>query len=135
MKNLLAYIAEVEQQRLAEGREGKIPGYAANAMRGEVRFRDVGGYDRTYHLHRIMMASAMSDGQSDKAVDMDQSSWVEKYNVGRPYTQEEVNMMKSAFNTIDSEYKFLEDDLRSMEEKEVQKTSPVAKPKKNKYGV
>mgnify|MGYP003351523713 CR=1 FL=1 len=99
------------------------------------RFRDVGGYDRTYHLHRIMMATAMSDGQSDRAVDMDQASWVEKYNVGRPYTQEEVNMMKSAFNTIDSDYKFLEQDLRSMEEDEVQRVSPIAKPKKNKYGV
>lgn len=134
MKTFLEYLAEAEQ-RLTEGRDGAMPSYATNAMRGEVKFRDVGGYDRTYHLHRIMMATAMSDGQSDKAVDMDQSSWIEKFNVGRPYTQEEVNMMKSAFNTIDSEYEFNETDLRSMEEPEVGKVSTTAKPKKNKYGV
>jgi hypothetical protein len=134
MKSLKDHIAEIEQL-IAEGREGKIPDYAANAMRGEVRFRDVGGYDRTYNLHRIMMATAMSDGKDGKAVDMDQSSWAEKFNVARPYSEEEMMMMKSAFATVDSEFEFNETDLRSMEQDDTNKTSVTAKPKKNRYGV
>ena len=134
MKTLIQYIAEVEQH-IAEGREGKIPDYAANAMKGEVRFRDVGGYDRTYNLHRIMMATAMADGKDGKAVDMDQSSWAEKFNVARPYSEEEMMMMKSAFATVDSEFDFNETDLRSMEQDDTNKESVVSKPKKNKYGI
>ena len=118
-----------------EGKEGKIPSYAANAMKGEVRFRDIGGYDRTYHLHRIMMATAMSDGKDGKAQDMDQSSWAEKFNVARPYSEAEMNMMRSAFATVDSEFTFNETDMRSMEQDDINKTSIVAKPKKNQYGV
>ena len=120
---------------ISEGREGKQPLVPATASKGEVRFRDVGGYDRTYHLHRIMMATAMADGKSGKAVDMDQASWVEKYNVARPYTDEEHKMMQSAFATIDSEYDNTQTDRRSMEMDDTNKTSIVAPRKKNKYGV
>ena len=120
---------------ISEGKEGKQPLVAATASKGEVRFRDVGGYDRTYHLHRIMMATAMADGKSGKAVDMDQASWVEKYNVARPYTEEEHQMMAAAFATIDSDYDNTQTDHRSMEMDDTNKQSIVATRKKNKYGV
>ncbi len=120
---------------ITEGHGGQIPSYAANAMRGEVKFRDIGGYDRTYNLHRIMMATAMADGKDGKAVDMDQNSWAEKFNVARPYSEAEMNMMKSAFATVDSEFDFSETDLRSMEQDDTNKNSIVAPKKKNKYGV
>jgi len=118
-----------------EGREGDAPLVAATANKGEVRFRDVGGYDRTYHLHRIMMATAMADGRTKKAVDMDQASWVEKYNVARPYSEEEHNMMAQAFATIDSEYQHTETDHKSKEMGDTNTQSIVNKPKRNKYGV
>lgn len=120
---------------VSEGREGTQPLVPATAAKGEVRFRDVGGYDRTYHLHRIMMATAMADGKSTKAVDMDQASWVEKYNLARPYSEEEHNMMKAAFATVDSEYEDTETDHRSMEVPGTNVTSVVTPRKKNKYGV
>jgi hypothetical protein len=120
---------------VTEGKEGTQPLVPATAGKGEVRFRDVGGYDRTYHLHRIMMATAMADGKSKKAVDMDQASWVEKYNVARPYTDEEHNMMDAAFATIDSEYQTTASDRKSREMEDTNKQSIVAPRKKNKYGV
>lgn len=118
-----------------EGQDGKKPEKQTMGDKGEWRFRDVGGYDRTYNLNRIMMATAMADGKSKKPVEMDQSSWVEKYNTARPYTEEEHNMMRQAFATVDSEYQETEKDHKSKEPTDVHKTSPVAPRKKNKYGV
>lgn len=120
---------------VTEGQDGKKPQRQTQGDTGEWKFRDVGGYDRTYNLNRIMMATAMADGKSDKPVEMDQSSWVEKYNVARPYTEEEHNMMRSAFKTVDSEYKETEKDHKSKEPDDTHKQSPVAPKKKNKYGV
>lgn len=108
-----------------EGREGKKPDQQTCADTGEWRFRDVGGYDRVYNLNRIMMASAMADGTSEKPVDMDQSSWYEKYNTARPYTEAEHRMMKSAFRTVDSEYQHTEKDHKSKEPKDTHRSSPV----------
>ena len=119
---------------ISEGSDGKMPRVAVNANRGEVRFRDPGGYDRVYHLNRIMMATAMA-GADGKAVDMDQSSWVEKYNIARPYSDEEHAMMQAAFKTIDSDYDYTEHDTRSLELDDTNKTSPTAARKKNRYGV
>ena len=34
---------------------------------------------------------------------MDPASWIEKYNTGHPYTQEEYNMLKGALRTVGSE--------------------------------
>jgi hypothetical protein len=120
---------------ISEGTDGTMPLVAATANKGEVRFRDVGGYDRAYHLHRIMMATAMADGKDGRAVAMDQSSWVEKYNVAHPYTEEEHNMMDAAFATIDSEHQHTQRDHKSKEMPDINKTSIVNKPKKNRYGV
>jgi len=120
---------------IIEGHNGTKPKRQTQADTGEWRFRDVGGYDRTYNLNRIMMATAKADGKSDKPIDMDQSSWVEKYNIARPYTEEEHNMMKAAFKTVDSEYKETEKDHKSREPDDTHKVSPTAQRKKNKYGV
>ena len=109
---------------IAEGHQGKRPPNAKTSDTGEWKFRDVGGYDRTYHLNRIMMATAMADG-SGKPVKMDQSSWVEKYNTARPYTEAEHNMMKAAFKTVDSDYQHVERDHKSKELPDTHKTSPV----------
>ena len=109
---------------ITEGHNGKIPDNAKNSNTGEWKFRDKGGYDRTYNLNRVMMAAAMSDG-SGKPVDMDQSSWVEKFNLARPYTEAEHSMMKSAMKTVDSEYKETEKDHKSKEDDDVHKNSSV----------
>jgi hypothetical protein len=111
---------------IIEGYDGTKPKDQTQADTGEWKFRDQGGYDRAYNLNRIMMATAMADGKSDGAVDMPQSSWVEKYNVARPYSEAEHKMMKSAFKTVDSEYEETEHDHKSREADDVHKVSPIS---------
>lgn len=119
---------------ISEGNVGARPRNATHADTGEWKFRDNGGYDRVYNLNRVMMAAAMADG-SNKPLDVDQASWADKYNMARPYTEEEHNMMKQAFKTIDSEFEHSESDHKSKELPDTHKSSPVAARKKNKYGV
>jgi hypothetical protein len=107
-----------------------------HAVHGRVdKMRDVGGYDRVYHMNRMMMAMAMADGKSKKAVDMPAESWIEKYNTGHPYTDEEHNMIHSAMNTIPTDHKVISNDRKSREPSGTNITSPVPARKKNKHGV
>ena len=105
-------------------RRGKPSKENTKASKGEWLFRDE-GVDRTYNLNRIMMAAAKADGKSSKAVDVPSASWVEKFNVARPYTEQEHNMMKSAFKTIGGNYHHSIDDHRSRETDDVHKASAV----------
>ena len=127
-------INEILSNTVNEGRKGHISKRAEQAATGEHVWRDE-GVDRVYNLNRIMMAAARADGQSTKAVDVPEESWVGKNNIARPYTEQEHNMMAQAFNTIDSQHKHTIPDHRSLELDSVNKSSPVAKRKKNKYGV
>jgi hypothetical protein len=111
---------------IAEGREGKHPENAKDSHTGEWRFRDVGGYDRTYNLNRVMMAAAMADGSSKKPVDMDQASFVEKFNLARPYSEPEHNMMQQAFATVDSDYKHTGPVHKSKETSDTHIHSPMS---------
>jgi len=111
---------------VTETKRGHKPDYSKNSDTGEWIFRD-NGTDRHYNLNRIMMASAMHDGQSDHAVDMDEASWVEKNNMARPYTEAEHNMMKGAFATVNSEYKHSSSDHKSREQDDVNKKSPTGR--------
>lgn len=103
--------------------------------KGVSRSRDVGGYDRTYHLNRIGMALAMADGENTKPVDSPAETWFEKYNTYHPLTKEEDNMIKQAHKTVPSDGKVVSSFGKSQEPGGTNTTSPVAKPKKNKYGV
>ena len=89
---------------LTEG-EGKMHDHHSQASQGVFKVRDVGGYDRIYHMNRLWMAMAMADGKSQDAVDMDNSSFVEKYNTVHPYTEEEYNMFVAATKTIPTDKK------------------------------
>jgi len=110
---------------IGEAKVGKVPKHAKNAMPGARKTRDEGGYDRTYHMNRMGMAMAMADGKSTKKVDMDSSSWVEKYNTIHPYTKEEDNMVKSAMKTIPTEHDHVISDHRSKETDDTHKHSPM----------
>ena len=94
---------------------GKMPKDLKQKSKGAVKMRDVGGYDRVYHLNRIMMAAGMSDGTSSKAVDMDSASFVEKYNVAFPYTDAEHLMVMAAMATIPTDGNELEKRSKSQE--------------------
>lgn len=103
---------------------GELPEAEKQASTELVKMRD-DGFDRTNHLNRVMMAAAMHDGKSDKPVDMDSYSWVERFNTGHPYTKEESNMIKGAIKTIGGQHKNIINDPHSKELPEIHKTSPV----------
>jgi len=56
--------------------------------------------------------------------------------VSAPYTKEEQEMLKLAYKEVHANYEDLNHgDMRSQEGPTINKESPVAKSKKNKYGV
>ena len=115
---------------------GKMhPHHAAAGLGGTQIFRDIGGYDRVYHLNRVMMAAAMADGKSTDPVEMNSSSFVEKFNVVFPYTDAEHAMMMQAFATVPTDSTELEKRSKSQEPDDTNIKSIVAKPKKNQYGI
>jgi hypothetical protein len=97
----------------------------AQAMPGAHLARDPSTVDRLYHMNRMMMAMAMADGKSKKPVEMDTSSWAEKYNTIHPYTPEEHNMVYQALATLPTTHKHPVADHRSIEADDVHKVSPV----------
>ena len=115
----------------ASKKQKKIAEYPGQ---GVIKMRDIGGYDRIYHLNRIMMAAGMSDG-SGKPVDMDSASWIEKFNSGHPFTEEEFRMLQSAMKTVPTDGHIISKWGKSMELPGTNVSSPVAKPKRNKYGI
>ena len=117
-------ISEIIQEGV--GRAAEHPDHASHANTGEWQFRDIGGYNPTYNINRIMMAVAMADG-GDKPVDMDEASWVSVFNVARPYSEAEHKMMKQAFKTVKSEVYHTEKDHRSREHPDTHKVSPHRK--------
>lgn len=110
---------------ISESKVGKLPKSANRATKELVKMRD-DGYDRAYHLNRTMMAAAMHDGKSSKAVKgMDSSSWADRFNTAHPYTQEESNMVKGAIKTVGGQHKDIVNDSRSLEMPDTNKVSPV----------
>lgn len=109
---------------LTEG-EGKMHDHHAQASQGVFKARDLGGYDRIYHMNRLWMAMAMADGKSQDAVDMDNSSFAEKYNTVHPYTEEEYNMFVSATKTIPTDKKDVLPYSKSKEPEDTNTTSLV----------
>lgn len=106
---------------------GPIPKQAVNSSQGTILSRDIGGYDRIYHMNRLWMAMACSDGKSTKAPEgVDASSFAEKYNTIHPYTEVERNMVKQAMAVVPTDSHDLIKDHRSIEQDDVHKVSPVS---------
>lgn len=94
------------------------------STKGLHKFRDPGGYDRTYELNRIMMATACSDGSNP--LDIDAETWSGRYNTAHPYTQVEADMLTQAYKAIGSEAEDLnKGDNRSLELDSTNSQSPV----------
>ena len=92
--------------------------------------------DRYYELYRVMLAVASTNGVDDVPDHVDPESWAAQGAFAIPLTQEEQNMLKKAYAKIGTEFEDLnKGDMRSLELKMINKTSPVAKRKPNKYGV
>lgn len=97
-------------------------------------FRDTEFADRIYELNRVMMAAAMADGTNP--LQIDHESWAGRHDVAAPYTKEEQQILKQAFAAVGSWHRDLnKGDLRSQELDSTNKKSPIAKYKKNKFGI
>lgn len=97
---------------------------ANQSTRGLHKFRDPGGYDRTYELNRIMMATACADGSTP--LQLDAETYSGRFNTAHPYSDVEADMLKQAYKAVGSEIHDLnKGDLRSLELDSTNKTSPV----------
>jgi hypothetical protein len=84
---------------------GDVPEHQKPIMRQTINMRDLGGFDRTHHLYRIMMACAMSDGTNlDELMKMDPLTWHSKYNTAHPYSKEEVKMVMDAIKAMGADW-------------------------------
>lgn len=98
----------------------------SNATVGLHKFRDPGGYDRTYELNRIMMATACADGTTPLALDAE--TWSGRYNTAHPYTEIEAKMLKQAYKAVGSDMKDLNHGDLESQELESTNTQSTIKP-------
>lgn len=110
---------------ISEQKTTKVSKDLENVSHGIYRARDTGGYDRTYHMNRIMMAMAKADGKSCDPVDSPADTWFEKYNTMHPYTKEEDNMVQAAMKSVPTDGRNVVPYSKSMENDDVNKYSPV----------
>lgn len=104
------------------------------AMRGLNKFTDGKKWNSDYTLYRLGLALAATDGKTMPSVD--EESWLGKWKLTAPYSKEEQDMLKLAYKQVHANYEDINHgDMRSQEGPTVNKSSPVAQKKKNKYGV
>ena len=109
---------------ITERTTAKVSKRQNQASVGLHKFRDPGGYDRTYELNRVMMATACADGITP--LELDAETWSGRYNTAHPYTEVEQAMLKQAYKAVGSDMTDLNHgDLRSMELDGVNTESPV----------
>ena len=89
------------EEFLTERKIAKPTKRQSQSTRGMHKFRDKGGYDRTYELNRIMMATACADGTTP--LELDAETWSGRYNTAHPYTDIESKMLKQAYKAVGSE--------------------------------
>ena len=109
---------------VAEAHVGPVGKRRSAATRGLHKFRDETYADRLYELNRVMMAAACTDGTF--VPELDQESWAGRHDIAAPYTKQEADMMKRAYEATGSWNQDLNDgDMESRELDSVNKQSPV----------
>lgn len=110
---------------ILEDKVGKISKRLRYATRGLHKFRDNQFADRVYELNRIMMAVASNDGE-EFVNEIDSESWSGRNDVAAPYTKQEADMLKLAYNAVGSKHWDLnKGDLESQEHPGVNVVSPI----------
>jgi hypothetical protein len=137
-KNLRAFkLAEQIQaleKELQEATEKKITKRQQQSSTGLNTYSDGEKWNGDYVAYRLGMAAASTDGKNEP--NMDAKSWVGKSKSTHPYTKEEQEILKKAYKAVGAKYKDLNHgDMRSLELDDTNKISPIAKTKKNRYGV
>ena len=87
-----------------------------------------------YVAFKLGQAMAATDGSY--VPEIDGKSWHGKKKTIHPYTEVEQQMFEKAAKAVGADYQDLnKGNMKSMELATTNKVSPVAKPKRNKYGV
>lgn len=114
--------------------KGQLKDRQRKATRGLNKFSDGKKWNGDYTLYRLGLALASTDGKTSP--DVDEESWVGKWKIAAPYTEQEQDMLDLAYKTVGANIEDINHgDLRSQEGPTINKSSPIRKPKKNKYGV
>jgi hypothetical protein len=113
---------------------GEIPHQYHQASAGLHTFSDGERSNTDYTHYRLGLALAMCDGKNKP--DIDPKTFYGKKHTAHPYTQIEHDMLKQGYEVVGAKWDDLNGgDMLSRELESTNKTSPVAKPKKNKYGI
>lgn len=119
---------------ITEIRAGKAPKRFQQSSTGLHTFSDGEKANTDYTHYRLGLALAMSDGK--RPLELDPKTFYGKKHTSHPYTDVENEMLKQGYKAVGANYQDLNNgDLRSLELDSINKTSPVAPKKKNKYGV
>ena len=106
----------------------------SQSTRGLNIYGDAERANSDYVAFKLGQAMAGTDGKSKPEIDG--KSWFGKKKTIHPYTEIEQEMFKQAAKAVGADYEDLNrGDMESKELDTVNTVSPVAKPKKNKYGV
>lgn len=119
---------------ISEAIQGKLDKKVQDSTTGLHTYKDAERASSDYVAYRLGMAAAGTDGKTPPNID--RKSWIGKSKSSHPYTKEEADILKMAYKAAGASYKDLnKGDMRSLEDNEVNKISPVAPKKLNKYGV
>jgi nicotinamide mononucleotide adenylyltransferase len=136
-KNLRAFqLAEQikEMTAMLESSQAKMTKRQQQPTRGVNTYGDSEHMSGDYTAYRLGMAVAGANGKDP--IEMKAKSWIGKSKSTHPYTQEEQDMLKQAYKVVGATYQDTnKGDMKSRELDTTHKVSPVAKPKRNKYGV
>jgi hypothetical protein len=119
---------------ISEAKQAKITKRQNQSSRGISIYGDAEKANSDYVAFKLGQAMAGSDGTTP--IDIDAKSWHGKKKTVHPYTEVENEMFKQAAKAVGASYTDLNHgDMKSKELDATNKISPVAKIKKNKYGV
>ena len=119
---------------ISEAKQAKISKRQSQSSRGISIYGDAEKASGDYVAFKLGQAMAGSDGTTP--IKIDAKSWHGKKKTVHPYTEIENEMFKQAAKAVGADYKDLNHgDMKSRELDTTNKISPVAKIKKNKYGV
>jgi hypothetical protein len=125
---------DTPEKDLAESSQQKISKRKQQSTAGLNTYGDSEKVSGDYTGYRLGMAVAGADGKTP--LDMKAKSWIGKKKSTHPYTKEEQDMLKQAYKAVGASYQDLNHgDMESKELETTETISPVAKRKKNKYGV
>lgn len=110
---------------IVEKTVGKIKKRQQQSTRGLHTYRDGERANSDYVEYRLGLALACSNGKDP--INVDSKSWYGKRKLALPYTDEEQEMLKQAYEVVGASWEDLNNgDLESEELKSINTVSPIS---------